>query len=87
MPDQTIKVAKLPIRLGQFLKLAELVQDGMEAKIRIQAGEVSVNGSLETRRGRQLHNGDRVHFAGRQWLVDEDTYPCPPSPAARMERE
>lgn len=52
------------IRLGQFLKLANLVDDGMEAKIVVQAGEVQVNGETETRRGRQLFDGDEVRFAG-----------------------
>jgi ribosome-associated protein len=55
-----IKIEKLPIRFGQFLKLANLVQDGVEAKIRIQAGEVLVNGCIETQRGRKLKQGDTV---------------------------
>lgn len=57
-------VKSLPIRLGQFLKLADLVQDGMEAKVRIQEEEVLVNDIVETRRGRQLLNGDCVSFQG-----------------------
>ncbi len=48
------------IRLGQFLKLAEMVESGSEAKARIAAGEVVVNDEPETRRGRQLHDGDVV---------------------------
>jgi ribosome-associated protein len=55
-----IIVEKLPIRLGQFLKFADMVQDGIEAKIRIQEGEVTVNGERETRRGRQLQHNDVV---------------------------
>ena len=55
-----IIVEKLPIRLGQFLKFADMVQDGIEAKIRIQEGEVTVNGERETRRGRQLRHNDVV---------------------------
>ncbi len=64
-----ITVKKLPIRLGQFLKLADLVQDGVEAKIRIKEGEVLVNKTVETRRGRQLKEGDTVSFDGRTRLV------------------
>jgi len=56
----TILVETLPIRLGQFLKLADMVQDGIEAKIRIVDGEVKVNGEVETRRGKQLQNNDIV---------------------------
>jgi ribosome-associated protein len=48
------------IRLGQFLKLADLIDTGGEAKWRIGAGEVTVNGEVEDRRGRQLVRGDRV---------------------------
>ncbi|MBU0483562.1 MAG: RNA-binding S4 domain-containing protein [Proteobacteria bacterium] len=48
------------IRLGQLLKAANLVSTGGEAKMRIQSGEVLVNGEVETRRGRQLHAGDQV---------------------------
>lgn len=54
------------IRLGQLLKLAGLVDNGGEAKIRVQAGEVRVNGQVETRRGRQLQQGDRVEYAGHE---------------------
>lgn len=56
----TILVESLPIRLGQFLKLADMVQDGIEAKFRIQNGEVTVNGAIETRRGKQLKSNDIV---------------------------
>ncbi len=55
-----LAISKEPIRLSQFLKLANLVQDGLEAKIRILDGEVLVNGTLETRRGRKLFAGDTV---------------------------
>ena len=48
------------IRLGQFLKLAGLIDSGAEAKPLIAAGEVQVNAEVETRRGRQLHRGDVV---------------------------
>ena len=48
------------IRLGQFLKLANLVESGAEAKPVIADGAVLVNGELETRRGRQLVKGDVV---------------------------
>ena len=67
---KTIKVTKLPIRLGQFLKLANLVQDGFEAKLRIQNGEVMVNSVTETRRGKQLNNLDTITIDGGTWTVD-----------------
>ena len=47
------------ITLGQLLKAAGLVDDGVEAKERIRAGEALVNGETDTRRGRKLREGDR----------------------------
>lgn len=48
------------IRLGQFLKLAGLVDGGGEAKDALGQGWVTVNGDVEERRGRQIHPGDVV---------------------------
>ncbi|MFI7540436.1 RNA-binding S4 domain-containing protein [Actinoplanes sp. NPDC049599] len=57
------------IRLGQFLKLADLIDTGGEAKILIASGDVTVNGEVDTRRGRQLHPGDVVIVQGRSARV------------------
>ena len=61
--------ATATIELARFLKLQGLVSTGGEAKILIQRGDVRVNGLIETRRGRQLHPGDRVQLAGQEWVV------------------
>jgi len=69
-PDATqITIQKEPIRLSQFLKLANVVQDGVEAKIRILEGEILVNDELETRRGRKLYDKDRVRFSNDTFEV------------------
>lgn len=52
------------IRLGQFLKLANLIESGAEAKPLVAEGQVQVNGEVETRRGRQLVPGDVVTLGG-----------------------
>lgn len=57
------------IRLGQFLKLADLVDTGADAKGVLAEGLVRVNGDVETRRGRQLVAGDVVELAGRRVRV------------------
>jgi ribosome-associated protein len=57
------------IRLGQFLKLANLIDSGADAKSVIADGLVTVNGDVETRRGRQLRPGDLVAFAGQSARV------------------
>jgi ribosome-associated protein len=51
------------IRLGQFLKLADLIDNGADAKPLMISGAVCVNGEVETRRGRQLRKGDVVTLA------------------------
>ena len=66
---QDVPISDEMIRLGQFLKLANLVDSGADAKPVIQAGEVQVNGEVETRRGRQLHRGDVVSVAGARARV------------------
>jgi ribosome-associated protein len=59
--DVTIKEDM--IRLGQFLKLADLVDTGGDAKELLESGAVQVNGEGEGRRGRQLVRGDVVQVA------------------------
>lgn len=53
------------IRLGQLLKLANLVEDGVEAAELIKNGMVKVNGEIDDRRGRQLHHGDTITVNGQ----------------------
>ena len=55
--------------LGQALKVASLVGSGGEAKVVIQAGDVLVNGEVETRRGRMLHEGDVVEVGDERLEV------------------
>jgi ribosome-associated protein len=57
------------IRLGQLLKLAGVVDSGSEAKAVLAAAQVHVNDVIETRRGRQLHLGDRVRTTDAELLV------------------
>jgi ribosome-associated protein len=56
------------IRLGQLLKLAGAAAAGGDAKALIAAGEVTVNGETELRRGRQLHAGDVVRIGSGELL-------------------
>ncbi|CAL8897092.1 hypothetical protein KVA01_18700 [Kocuria varians] len=69
MSDETYE--ELPIRddmirLGQALKLANLAEDGHDAKTLVSEGRVLVNGAVETRRGAQLHPGDTVGVEGSE---------------------
>ncbi|WP_234992717.1 RNA-binding S4 domain-containing protein [Varibaculum vaginae] len=64
--NNSTSVPAIPVRdtikLGQFLKLANLVEDGAEARLIIQSGDVTVNGEVETRRGSSLSPGDIVQI-------------------------
>lgn len=53
------------IKLQDLLKFVNLVSTGGEAKERIQAGEVMVNGEVCTMRGKKIRPGDEVVFAGQ----------------------
>lgn len=57
------------IKLDSFLKMVNAVSSGGEAKIIISAGQVSVNGSVEIRRGRKLYPGDRIVCGKRNFSV------------------
>jgi len=66
---ETIAIAGETIRLGQLLKLAGIVDSGGEARALLDAQAAIVNEEPETRRGRQLHPGDRVVADGREIVV------------------
>ena len=57
------------IKLGQALKLAGVVEDGVEAKYAIQDGLVQVNGEVDTRRGRKVYEGDVITFEDQEIVV------------------
>ena len=59
---EAIQISDEFIKLGQALKLANLVSSGVEAKIVVQNGEVKVNGEVDTRRGRKLYPQDVFEY-------------------------
>lgn len=66
---ETITITTEFIRLQDLMKLGNLVGSGGEAKVRIQAGEVSVGGEVCLQRGRKLRPGDVVAFQGKEYRV------------------
>ncbi len=60
------------IKLDQFLKLAGIASTGGQAKWIIQSGDVTVNGMIETRRGRKLYAGDQVSVGETILIVEFD---------------
>lgn len=67
---EIIKIRDDFIKLGQVLKLAGLVESGVEAKINIQEGYVKVNGQTQYERGKKIHVGDVIEFDGQQVKVE-----------------
>ena len=68
---EIIKLKDEFIKLGQALKAANLVEDGVDAKYVIQDGEVKVNQETETRRGRKLYDGDVVSYNGEEIRIEK----------------
>jgi ribosome-associated protein len=66
---RSIEISGDMIRLGQLLKLAGAADAGADAKALIATGDVTVNGEVERRRGRQLHPGDVVRVGGDELVV------------------
>ncbi len=60
------------IKLGQLLKLANLVESGAMAKEVIEDGLVKVDGEIETRRGKKIYPGNIVEFNGESVTVTND---------------
>lgn len=68
-PIDDVRIGGEGIRLGQFVKFAGLLDSGGDVKSAILDGDVTVNGEVDRRRGRQLQPGDIVAFAGRRLRV------------------
>ena len=65
MPKNALEIAITTefIALGQFLKLADIISQGGEAKAYLATHEVKVNGEDDNRRGRKLYPGDEILLA------------------------
>ena len=66
---EEIRIRDEFIKLGQLLKLADLVQDGVEAKYVINDGLLKVNGEMDDRLGRKVYEGDVVSYDGKEIKV------------------
>jgi ribosome-associated protein len=71
---RTVSIRDDSIRLGQLLKLADLVDQGSEAKEVLLRGLVQVNGVVETRRGRRLVPGDTVTVGGQTVGIESTSH-------------
>ena len=66
----SIKIKDDYIKLGQALKLANLVSEGVEAKFAVLDEKVKVNGEVCTMRGKKLYSGDKVSYNGDSFIIE-----------------
>lgn len=66
---QAVMISDDFIKLGQALKLAGMVDSGVEAKFVIQDGKVMVNGEVETRRGKKIYANDTISYNGEEIVI------------------
>ncbi|MBS7353321.1 MAG: S4 domain-containing protein YaaA, partial [Erysipelotrichaceae bacterium] len=64
---QKVEIYTEYIKLEQFLKIADIVSTGGEAKMFLLTNEIMVNGEYENRRGRKLYKGDKVTVNSNQY--------------------
>lgn len=70
MREFKIQIRDEFIKLGQAMKLANIVESGADAKAVIENGEVTVNGEEELRRGRKLYKGDFFECSGNKVYIE-----------------
>ena len=66
---EELKLREESIKRGHAMKAAGIVTSGIDAKMLIQDGQVTVNGEVETRRGKKLYDGDVFEFEGEEFKV------------------
>ena len=64
-----IKITTEYITLGQFLKFADIIQNGGEAKSFLAVNKVMVNGEPDNRRGRKLRQNDLIEISGQSYMI------------------
>ena len=69
MEKTPIEIQTEWIKLDSFLKFASVCVTGGEAKIRIEQGEILVNGEPCFQRGKKLRDGDVIAADGQQYVV------------------
>lgn len=57
-----VEVSVEPVELYKILKFEGMVSSGGEAKSVIAAGQVLVNGQIETRKRKKIISGDVIEF-------------------------
>lgn len=64
-----ISISTEYITLGQFLKLADVIESGGEAKMFLAQNEVLIDGTPDNRRGRKLRGGEVIEILGQKYEI------------------
>ena len=67
-----IKIYTEYVTLGQFLKLADIIQTGGEAKFFLSENRIIINGEEDNRRGRKLREGDVAEVLGKSYKITNE---------------
>ena len=65
----SITIVSPYVTLGQFLKLANIIQSGGFAKTYLSRTVIVINDAIDNRRGRKLYPGDRIRVEGREYFI------------------
>lgn len=66
---ENISIKDEYVTLGQFLKIADIISTGGEAKLFLSSNEVFINGESDNRRGRKLYKGDNLEILGVKYKI------------------
>lgn len=66
---ERIEIKDEYITLGQFLKVADIIASGGEAKSFLNSNIILINDEEDNRRGRKLHKGDKISILGVDYLI------------------
>lgn len=66
---EKISISTEYITLAQFLKFADVIASGGEAKNFLRNNEVLINGELDCRRGRKLREGDIIEVSNKAFEI------------------
>ncbi len=68
---EKIKITTEYITLGQFLKLADFISTGGEAKYFLSTDvNILINNEIDKRRGRKIRPGDIVKIDNREFIIE-----------------
>lgn len=66
---KNIKIVDEYITLGQFLKVADIISSGGEAKAFLSSNKILINNEEDNRRGRKLYKDDLIEIDNKFYKI------------------